>query len=779
MPESRLPNPTPIEHPDGTLTPLKVSADIISDAYAKSLVLDNFIQWETWRSLNHDTRWKMHDQLYFGAMPQKFWPGTSVQRSNFSVPIIFEQIETAVPMLLQAIFYDRNWFGIEAEEDSDPKQARNIQAHLSYICTYSRDNLGRGFETEAEHFLRSLTKYGNGVFMLEWDHDRKQVAIEWRDLRDIYIDPGTPTPFIDDSRGVIVRNLMTVDSLDSMRDQEGLSIPPRAALIAYSRSIAGALADDTKRSAEAARGVNFVPTADNWIPAPADNMVEVLVYYSKTRIIWLIGRDWVAMNAENPYGFVPLVSAPCYPVLSRFYGQSVADILQDNQQYSASIYNAHLDEMNLRLLPPRSAPAGTVRTPSSLRWYPGAVQQVDKPEDLVVHTPEGNMVPVENELAFMDQSAQRHTGINAGAMAGTPTPSNANRTAGGVNAQAQAVSTRLNLLVKHFEQYAMIPMFHKILKMTQVEAEPGTMLPGVDEQGKQVQVPAEDLSAQVRFRIYGSSKMVSRAQLQQVFQTASQFLLGGPFIQGINQTGKTVDFDEFLALMQDATGASRIYNLVRPMTPQEQQALSQPNPQVVAQQQMHDKEQQTRLQMGQMKVQGDVQVAQIKAETDTHKTTEESARHIMEMLQNDPELQMQFEQQQAELEAQMEQAKNQQQLQFTAQAHQQKLAHNAQLHSQKLTQGLHQTAIDAFRGHATHQADAQRDQASHALEAFGALHGITQKAAESRAGIERADTESAAKLDRGKAESEAKIAAMKKQAAVLSKARPKPSAKKS
>ncbi|WP_230687717.1 hypothetical protein, partial [Streptococcus pneumoniae] len=69
--------------------------------------------------------------------------------------------------------------------------------------------------------------------------------------------------------------------------------------------------DMTKQSQEALRRVQHNPTQANWIPNPADRKIEVLMYYTKGQIIWVLNRQHVLYNETNPYKFVPAVFAPC------------------------------------------------------------------------------------------------------------------------------------------------------------------------------------------------------------------------------------------------------------------------------------------------------------------------------------------------------------------------------------------------------------------------------------------------------------------------------------
>lgn len=701
MPVAQQPPHPNVESIEASSAPFPIGSDPIDDLYLSGLINQSFDQYESWRSVNHDRRWTAHDMLYFGSVAQRYWPGTQTPRSSLSNPIVYEQVETGKGIILNSIFYDRNWFDVEAEDESTPAQARDVKAYLNYVCSYARDNFGRGFELEAESLVHSQLQYGNAVALLEWDAVRQQVVVQWIDLRDVYVDPATPTPFLDDSRGVIIRRLMSVDDLYALRDSPGMRIPSKFELLAMAQNRTTASTDNTKRYSEMQRGVSFSPENDAYTPLPAAKQVEVLIYYSATRVGWLLGRTWIAYNEKNRYGFVPLVSCAYSPVLGRFYGQAISDVIEGEQLYSQAIQNYHLDDLNLRLIPPRKRMRGGPQTPSQLRWYPGMELTVTEKDDGELLPPANSPLPVGQDLAYLQERAGARTGINAGAVSGVPTPSNANRTTAGVNASSGATSTRLSLAVKHFEQGLLIPMFYKIIEMTKIEATE-MYLPGTDETGKSSPVSRESLAGPVRFRIYGAAKMISRANLQQIYPFIAQNLLQGPLGTQLNQIGLTVDFMELFNMMQDATGTSKLYSLIRPLSPQEQQAKNQPPPQVVAQQQQAQAETQAGMQRVQMMTQSAEKVAQIDADAKTNAAHESSATKLLEMMlageadgdTSGPNAQM-------AAGAQMAQDKNKAmldilggkgKLQLEREKHSQKLQHGEAAHSQKMRHGV-QSAV--------------------------------------------------------------------------------------
>lgn len=680
--------------------PLKLGFEVMEDAYALSTVKQTFWQYEWFRSQNHDPRWNSHDALYTGWVPPKTWEGTTTPRSSLGMPITFSQIETVFPALHQALFAERVWFEVDPEPGVEAKEADDVQAHLKYAIEHPKADYTGSTEVELELAEKQMLQHGNGGGEIVWDSEGSHPRFEWVDLRDIYFDPGCPTPSVDHNRSIIRRKMMTVQELDDLRKDERMRIPSKPVLMHMARNLNTVIADRTKQTSEALRGIQYNPAQHEGSPLPSERKIEVLIYYSPHKIIWVLNREWIAYNSRNPYGFIPFVFAPCFPVPGRFYAQSYADVIENPQRYIEALYNGRLDELALQLRPPRVRKRGSILTPSQQRWGPGQVSEADDPsKDMAVHYPQGATANVMDDIAYLETMVERLTGANA-VNAGVPRPGNANRTATGMNLQSQGGNSRLWPLVKHMEDYLIIPMLYKMYKMVQVHTYPQQQLPAVGQDGKYSQIQAGAFKGQCRFTISASSKMMTREKLAQIVPFIGQYMLNGPFIQSLQAMGQTVDFQVYGKMIQDATGTGDKYQLIRPLNQQEQQAKQAPNPQVVADQQKSQAELQTRQQLMQTKVQGELQKAQIMKAPDPGEAQAQQQQNQADMMKS--MVQMAIEKQ----KAQLDQQKSQHKMLIDHQTAQQKMAHERQAAQQKMFS-------DAVMTH--QQLQASRQQASHDL----------------------------------------------------------------
>jgi hypothetical protein len=717
MPEQTFPNQ--LQETTLESEALKLSTDRIDDIYALAMVKETFGHHERFRSSNHDRRWLSHDRLYFGWVPAKNWEGSRTPRAAFGAYTTFDHVETALPFLDQALFGGPEWFQVEAEPGATREEAKAIGEHMLYATDMA------GVRNEVTLAAKSMLLYGNGGVEVYWDAEKKTFAISAIDIRDFYIDPGTPTPNIDDARSVIRRKWMTVDELDQMRDNPGMRIPSKSTLMYMANHVTHATADSTKQSSEALRGIQYSPIDQTYLPLPADRKIEVLIYYSKSKIVWVLNRQVVAYNERNPYGFIPFCFVPCFIVPGRFYAQSFADRIEQAQLYIQGLMNARLDNLNLALIPPRIQKQGSNTLAGHTSYRPGAVFTVENQKDMEIPAVSNVTENVADEIGFFEMNAEKGTGIN-GVSQGTPRPGNANRTATGMQIQSQGPANRMHLLVRNIEEYLIIPMLKKAYRLIQYHTNPEDWITTLGEGQQALQIGARAFRAPIRFKITAASKMITRQQLAEVIPFIVQYGLAGPLVAQLQATGRTLDVNVLFEMIQDATGTARLYPFIRPMNEQEQAALQQPPPEVQAKMAASQQESQTRIQMGQMASQKDLQIASIQAEIEKMKMDNAAERemiaHMFEQQKNNPQVEMAKAQMEIQVQKEkmnLEKQKMQQKMVMDAMGHKQKMAISAAEGQMKVRQSQQdsqakqiQSMVDLSFNQRRQEQELQHSQAS-------------------------------------------------------------------
>jgi len=717
MPDERQPAQVPDVNVENE--PFVLSPEQFRDAAALQIVNQTFSAYEVFRTNNHDRRWNEADSLYTGLVPAKVWEGTTIPRANLPYQISFDQVESAFPSLMQALFSDEDWFEVVAEPGTPAEEAKKVQGAMAYFLDHAKNDYGLTAVSECGLAIRDLLKYGNGGMWLDWDPTKKRPTVSWVDIRDIYVDPATPTPNIDEARSIIRRRMMTVDDIAALRGDTRMNVPSDEILWYFAKTAPIVPADNTRQVQEALRYVQYTPSAHEWIPNPADRKIEVLMYYSKNQIIWVLNRQHVLYNQRNPYGFIPCVFAPCYIYTGRFYGSGIPDVQKGNQRMIEGLLNGHLDEISLSLHPPRVQARGDNQTNNQRKWGPGFTfnsTSGDLKNSVALLQPQPVTQNVMGDIGFLLDAADKRTGIGAMAQ-GMPRPGNANRTATGMSLQSQGAANRLQPLVKNIEDYLLVPMLRKLYKMIGFhigifEQMPAKLAGEVEwVQGWVFQRPCD-------FRMLASSKMLAKSNLMQIFPFVTQYLLSGPLMESLKSAGQTVNFQAIVDMLQDAAGTKGRYDIIRPMTPQEQQAAQQPPPQVQAQMQMEQAKQQNAKEIMGMKIQGDLQQTMLAKQGSPEEIQMKmaEAQQKMQLQQMQAEMKMMMDQQKLELEKQLGALKlqlEQQKAGIQLQTAQQKMAVDQQASQMRMQNDAAKASMDLQTAMLGNQQQLRQSEESH------------------------------------------------------------------
>lgn len=600
----------------------------ISKQMAMSRVVQTFFKYESWRQRNYDNKWRHLQELYNGVVPRRFWEGTTTERASLSVRLIHSQVQSVLPLLHQALFgSDIEWFKVAAIGETSTQEAAEVQARLLYLCEHPTDRFGNNVRNQVTLTLNDLLVKGIAILALQVDPLTLEPVANRISPLDFYVDPACG-PDIEQAKSVIWRRTLTTDQVEALRGAEGFDIPDRMTLLTCAQSTPSAVADHSRQMEEASRGVAYSPISDGQGVFGAESNLEVLIYYTKTRVVWVLNREYVIYNGENPYGFYPFTAATCFFDPDRFYGNGYSDVLADLQKYMQSIRNARLDELSLALNPPRVTRASHDQrmTFSQRIWRPGAQLATENgKDDIAIQVPSNITQNSYQEESWMQQQAQEMTGVNSMVLQGMPMRGNASASATSVGAQREAPSLRLLMVVLSLENYLLTPMLYKMLKMHQIHNQGDLQLRGMSAEG-QAPVANESLQREVKFMMLSATRMMSREKLLQVFPFLTQYLLNPELMGHLQRIGMAVDMAEWVRMLQDASGTKQVYQLVRPLNEQEQQALMQPTPEMMQDQQKTKASNEVRLAMAdkknqaeQMKVQGKLQEVDKKTEADMKK----------------------------------------------------------------------------------------------------------------------------------------------------------------
>lgn len=585
--------------------------DIIRDAWAS--------YFNYWRN-NIQPQIDEALRLYHGYLEPKTWEGTSKPRSQLPIQLAFDQIESIHSFIEASIFGGPGPFFEVRYEDpaANPAGAdiaRQVRDYFYWVLQQPTLESFSPMWTEFSRAIKQALLFGRGYIYLDWDKARDIPTIRWIDSRNIFVDPTLSDVSIDRARAVITVEVMTVDQLDALRGQNPrLRIPPRDFLITLANP-GLAIPAQLKQSEAAVKGVqNPFPTH---LLDEGSNQLVIINYVSRTRQISTINNQVVIYNDENPYRFIPFCSVPCFIEPGSFYCAGIPRVIRSLQLYIQALINARLDLLALALNPPRKKRhGGSVFSQSLNRWAPGETFTVKELDDLEVVLPDIPVKDIWPEVAYFESLAERRTGANSLGVAGIPARTSANRSATGIMAQVQGAGLRVGQFIRNAENYLIIPALYKMHMMIRARMEAGylspeSMVAAENEMGEVYSIPLSVLEAPVSFTITASSKMLGRDRLLQLLPFVIQYMMNPALLQELVRTGRTVDFDNLLAMLEDAVGTRGLYNLVRPLTPQEMA--------MIRQQQALDPEIIAKLQAEQMKADVRREAARLKAATELAK----------------------------------------------------------------------------------------------------------------------------------------------------------------
>lgn len=602
-------------------------ADPWTDTYAAKIAMADFQKSEAYRSMNHDNRFTVSEQMYLGWKKSQTWEGTKIPRSAVPIFIGLEQVEGLLPSAIGALFPDNN----ELPFDAEPYPGTTIQQATS-VKDLLGSQMGDVGEPGRNLSMRELCRrsykssliYGHApvefgvldINQVRTQFQRIDIPIrvpvphpitgvpvpvptgqfksivkqfqamqrivkpmfQETDVRDYYWDPHCFSHNPNDGAYCATRHLRTVNQLLDLSETEGFNIPSAAELFKLAQAKSISRGDQGKVNQEALRGMNYQPSID-YSSDPAQARVEVIRYWQKGRHVWMLGRQWCAYNKINPYGMLPFLNMFYVDVPGRFAGLSIFDLVEGDQKLAEAIINARIDELNLLIHPPIIKKQGRSFSASQQRLRPGVIWESEDPKNDFIRFQMGNVSQEAYiEVDALERRVQKKTGVTDLAVLGTPAAggNSANRTATGVSSQAGASGKRIQYHVENAEDQFLKPALDIMLKLNQVFMPMDQMIQilGPEQQFMTLD-PVDILNASVKFKMNASSKMRMRnSMLQGGLQMVVQSYLNPEIQQFAHQSGLKLSFKQLDRLFCDTFGIPPM-QLWEQATPEELQGFMQ------------------------------------------------------------------------------------------------------------------------------------------------------------------------------------------------------------
>jgi hypothetical protein len=227
------------------------------------------------------------------------------------------------------------------------------------------------------------------------------------------------------------------------------------------------------------QNVRLTDVDDYNISSATDTTTEkVLVYESyvkydydedgiaELRKIVSAGSDGNHILSNMPCDNVPFVTITPIPMPHRFYGRSIAELVEDVQLMKSTVMRQWLDNMYLTNNNRVAVMDGMVNMDDLLTTRPGGIVRTKQPPNQVMQPLQAQ--PISQQafplLSYLDSVREGRTGVSKEAQGLSPDTLNA-KTATGVNALMQQTQMRSELIARVFAETGVKSLFKKIFEL--------------------------------------------------------------------------------------------------------------------------------------------------------------------------------------------------------------------------------------------------------------------------------------------------------------------------
>lgn len=278
---------------------------------------------------------------------------------------------------------------------------------------------------------------------------------------------------------------------------------------------------------------------------------------------------------DEEVDYIPFHSLCPIPVPHKFFGQSLADRVMDIQLVKSTITRQMLDNLYLTNQSRVGAVEGQVNLDDLLNAAPGGVVRMKNPTAVVPLTVQSNVAQAFPMLEYFDNVQAKRTGVSD-AQQGLNPDILENVTAAAVAAMTQASTGKLELIARIFAETGIKSLFKAVLALLiKYQDQPRMVRLG----GKFVTFDPRawkaDYDVSIHVGLGTGNKEQQLAMLQMILAKQEQILTQF----GANNPLVTVgQYRETLAKFIEAAGFKTADEFFKPITPEVEQMLAQPQP---------------------------------------------------------------------------------------------------------------------------------------------------------------------------------------------------------
>lgn len=592
--------------------------------------------------------WTTASLLYQSPYAPNYWEGTNVPAASVPFFTVATAVNSLTPQIINGLFYDNPPFMIQERPGTTSQAARAIGALLAYQLEdiNFREELRLGTTNAAlygseifkwgwENYTRERKIYKRatptvvqkssipGAPSIQIDDDEIEETIETEtidrpsfehivNLKHVLVDPGLNVPDIRKAKYVIHRMYMTWKELERLRDRPGFDIPSEKKLLEM-------LLPPVKEEAEAGPAENSdggslwdaraEPRFNETSANPLEDPLEVLERWDNETYTVVLQKKIVLCNDKNPYGKIPFLSINWWDVPEAFWGLGLGRTIGSEQRLQQGITNIWLDQATLNLNGVYVRIRGKNVPTQNIRIAPGKIIDVEDKDGFKPLERQPAVPEAQQHIILSQARAEQVSGANEAAsqgIAGNSGHSNLARSSAGAQLIASGAANRLSDFVEKLSNQIIIPFLYEVYEMDRAMLPISQMRYILNDELENEFIKSggdiiDLLNARVKFSILAGAKMQARRNMAQALPLMTQFLMNPSTESHLGIQKKTVDVTEITRMQFEASDWKNENDVVRDMTPEEEQRwqAAQPAAAVQAKAAVGQQQQETKFEQAQ------------------------------------------------------------------------------------------------------------------------------------------------------------------------------------
>jgi hypothetical protein len=589
-----------------------------------ALVLQSFQVASEWPANKQWTLlWRDADILYAAPRPQNLIEGSGVTEPNVVRWTVAKVVQSIVPKIHKGLFLDDPPFQMNSRPGVNEDTIRAKEALFTYLLDECE------FKTETEAAMEQFVLLGTCI--VKWGVETRKVKIctrtptqtsipgaagqsttvttdqppkleekevlrtcptfEFRDLRDVFVDPKLKRGDIRKADFVIDRRYMDYYQVKALKDDPEWDISDDILEVwmGPGQTVDGGETAPSPTPLEqltSAQSIVHHGMDDNLdsSPDPLRKKLEVLEYQDNERIVAVLNRKKVIRSSVNKFKCITYYSANWWNRPKAFYGIGCGLIVGQNQRVDSGTINAILKILSFGVNPTYARNRDSSAPTQMIRTGIGRIITIDGDADKAFKLIETPKVPPETWQALREsqQATEESSGADAMLVQGNTTGgrSSMGRTAGGAGILSDASDSRLEGPLDRFINQIFIPWIYqldKLVKYFMPDSEIKEIL------GERLAADAKvnmseffGTMEKTQFEVLAGASIRARRAIAQQILTISQFLENPQILSSLAEiNGIYVDMKEFEKMLWQGLGLKNFYSLFKELTPKMQQQQQQ------------------------------------------------------------------------------------------------------------------------------------------------------------------------------------------------------------